>query len=101
MICKGYAETNIKFLRSYDADKPGSYVIYLDANNLYGHCTTEIRDLVNPKYFNLDNYSNDSPINSFLEIDFDYPDELHNLHNDYPSAGEKIKVREELMSDLN
>ena len=33
-----------------------------------------------------------------LEVDLDYPDELHDLHNDYPLAGEKIKVTEEMMS---
>ena len=37
MICKGYAKTNNKFLKSYDANKPTSYIRYLDANNLYGH----------------------------------------------------------------
>ena len=37
MICKGYAEANIKFMKSYDSNKPTSYIVYLDANNLYGH----------------------------------------------------------------
>ena len=37
MICKGYAEANNKFLKSYDINKPTSCIIYLDANNLYGY----------------------------------------------------------------
>lgn len=42
---------------------------------------------VDPK----DSYSNDSPLGSFLEVDFDYPDELHDFYNDYyPLAAEKI-----------
>ena len=40
---------------------------------------TEISDWVNPKDFNLDNYSNNSPVGCFLEVDFNYPDELHDL----------------------
>ena len=52
-----------------------------------------------PKDFNVDNYSDDSPIGYFLEINLDYPDELHNLHNDYPLAGEKIKVTKEMLSE--
>ena len=57
MICKGYAKQKIKF---YDANKPTSYSICLDGNNLYGHSmiqllTTEILDCINSKYFNLDN----------------------------------------------
>ena len=67
MICKGYAEANSKFLKSFDANKPTSCIIYLDANNLYRHSMmkllpTEILDWDNPKDFNLDNYSYDSPI---------------------------------------
>ena len=42
MICKGYAEANNKFLKSYDAKKPTSYIIYLDTNNLYGHSMIQL-----------------------------------------------------------
>ena len=98
MIFKGYAKANNKFLKSYDANKPTSYIIYLDANNLYGHSImhilpTEILDWVNPKDFNLDSYSNNSPISCFLEVDLNYLNELHDSHNDYPLAGRKIKVK--------
>ena len=34
-----------------------------------------------------------------LEVDLEYPKELHGLHNDYPLAPEKITVREEMLSD--
>ena len=34
-----------------------------------------------------------------LEVDLEYPKELHSLHNDYPLAPEKITVREEMLSD--
>ena len=33
------------------------------------------------------------------EADLKYPDELHDLHNDYPCAAEKIKVNDEMLSD--
>ena len=59
---------------------------------------TEIRDWVNQKDFSIDNYSNDSPIGCFLKVDLDYPDELHDLHNGYPLAGETLKVAEEILS---
>ena len=72
-ICKGYAEPNKKFWKSYDANKPTPYVIYLDANNLYGHSMmqflpTDILDRVNPKDFNLDNYSDKGPIGCIGEV---------------------------------
>ena len=59
---------------------------------------TEILNWVTPKDFDIDNYSNNSPIGLFLEIDLDYPDELHNLHNHYPLVGEEIKVRKQMLS---
>ena len=40
----------------------------------------------------------DSPVGCFLEVDLDYLNDLHNLHNDYPLAGEKIKLTEEMLS---
>ena len=40
---------------------------------------------------NVDNYSNDSKVGFFLEVDLVYSDELCDLH-DYPLAGEKIIV---------
>ena len=63
VIWKGYAEVYNKFLKSYDASKSTSYIIYLDVSNLYGYSMmqlplTEIFS-VNPKDFNLDNYSNE------------------------------------------
>ena len=31
-----------------------------------------------------------SPIGYFLEVDLEYPDELHELHNDYPLASKDL-----------
>ena len=102
--CKGYAQANNKFVKSYDTNKLTSYIKYLDANNLCGHSMmqllpTEIFDSFDSKDLSLDNYSKDSSIGCFLEADLDYPDELHDLHNDYPLEGEKIKVTEEMLPE--
>ena len=101
VIWKGYAEVYNKFLKSYDGSKSTSYIIYLDVSNLYGYSMmqlplTEIFS-VNPKDFNLDNYSNDSPIDCFSEVDLDYLEKLHDLHNDYPLSSEKIEVTEGML----
>ena len=60
---------------------------------------TDMLNWVDQKDFNLDNYSIDSPIGSFLEIDLDYLEELHYLHNDYLLEDEKIRVRKEMLSE--
>ena len=33
-----------------------------------------------------------------LEVDLEYPEELHELHNDYPLAAEKMKVTKDMLS---
>ena len=61
---------------------------------------TEILDWFNPKDFDKDNYLNGSPLGCFLEVDQDdYPDELHDFHNDYLSLREKTEVRKEMLTD--
>ena len=33
-----------------------------------------------------------------LEVDLDYPEQLHDIYNDYSLAPEKIKIEEEMLS---
>ena len=39
-----------------------------------------------------------SEIGCFLEIELKYPDELHELHNDYPLAPEELAVSSDVLS---
>ena len=34
-----------------------------------------------------------------LEVDLEYPDELHKLHNDYPLASEKLEISCNMLSE--
>ena len=36
-----------------------------------------------------------------LEADLEYPQELHDIHNDYPLAPEKINIPKEWLSDYS
>jgi len=47
---------------------------------------------------NLSEYKNDSSKGIILEVDLEYPEELHVHHNDYPLAAEKIKVTNSMLS---
>ena len=51
------------------------------------------------KNVNLSDYDNDSSKGIILEVDLEYPKELHDLHNDYPLAPEKFKVSNEMLSN--
>ena len=46
---------------------------------------------INPKRFDLDNYTNNSSKAYVLEVDLEYPKEPRGLHNDYPLTPDKKK----------
>ena len=43
-------------------------------------------------------YTDDSKKGLILEVDLEYPKELHDLHNDYPLAPAKIKIDKNMLS---
>ena len=99
-------EANNKYMGDdYDSSKESSYIIfYLDASNLFG--LSMIQKL---QYRNLEwddkiteediiNYKNGS-MGYILEVDVEYPKELHDLHNDYPLAPEVKNVKANMLSD--
>ena len=73
-------------------------------NNLYGWPMSEylpherFKCLKNIDKFDIVSISNKSPIEYFLEVDLEYPEELHELHNDFPLAPEKIAVSSDMLS---
>ena len=54
--------------------------------------------LENVYEFDVRSISEKSPIVYILEVDLKYPDELHELHNDYPLAPEKLAVSSDMLS---
>ena len=106
-ITHRYAVANNKYMKNYNPEVESSYIPYLDANNLYGWAmsqklpTGDFRWIPCPEYINLDSYDENLAKGLILEVDLEYPPELHHLHNDYPLAPEKMVVKPEMLSDYS
>ena len=76
----------------------------MDKNNFYGWSVSEylpygeFKWLENVHKLDVMSINEKSEIEYFLEVDLEYPDELHELHNDYPLAPEKLVVTNDMLS---
>ena len=106
-IAHRYGKANNKYMSDYDPKQPCKHIIYLDANNLYGYAMSQYLPTGNFKWLsqkkmdrlNLAEYAKDSEKGLILEVDLDYPKQLHDLHNSYPLAPEQIKVQKNMLSN--
>ena len=105
-IANRYGKSNNKYMKTYDKKAPSKYIINLDANNLYGWAMSQylptggFRWMTKNQIDKIDSakYKEDSNKGLILEVDLEYPKDLHNLHNDYPLGPEKVKVTENMLS---
>ena len=103
-IAKRYVKANNKYMNDYDPKKLSAFITDLDMNNFYGWTVSEylpfggFKWLKNVDGFDVNSISEKSPIGYFLEVDLEYSDELHELHNDYPLAPEKLAVSSDMLS---
>ncbi|XP_057329811.1 uncharacterized protein LOC130670426 [Microplitis mediator] len=91
-----YAAANNRYMgEDFDPSKAESYLMYYDVNNLYGAAMSmslpagsfewveNVDDDVN-KFLN----DNDESVGYILEVDLEYPEDLHELHKDLPLCPE-------------
>ena len=106
VISQRYARANNKYVQDHDPQVPSSFLMYLDANNLYGWAMSEplgIGDFrwlneMEIEQFDVRSIADDADTGYVLEVGLKYGD-LHELHNDYPLATESITVTECMLSD--
>jgi len=100
VITHRFAKANNPYLPNYDSGKPNNYIFYMDANNLYGYSmiqklpTRGFRWLTNQEIedFQISTLETTSEIGYVLEVDLEYPRELHDSHVGYPLAPEKSTI---------
>ena len=107
-INKRYAKANNRYLPDeYNPDKAESYLIYLDANNLYGYAMSQYLPKSDFKFLSSEEVAIKFPLERLqeilqslldgsngyiLDVDMDYPAHLHDTHSDYPTVPKKISI---------
>ena len=91
-ITHRYSAANSKYMKNYDPTKESKYIEYLDANNLYGWAMSQKLPISGFKWVDTIHHNNWENYPCILEVDMDYPKELHDLHKDLPLAPESVKV---------
>ena len=102
MISNRYGKANNKYMKNYDPSEESKYITCLDANNLYGWGMSQkllyknFRRVNENKFVGLNplHINADDDTGYILQVDLEYPKELHELHNDYPLAPENITINE-------
>ena len=93
MISNRHAKANNKYMgESFIDTMISTYIMYLDANNLYGWAMSKPLPTHGFKWMKVDELETWELHSCILEVDLEYPKNLHDLHNDYPLAPEQIVV---------
>ena len=100
IISNRYGKANNKYMKDYNKKELSKYLMYLDANNLYGAAMSEKLPVHSFKWMTtqeIENIFNNQIVQVWektpciLEVDLEYPEKLHDLHNDYPLAPERVE----------
>ena len=88
-------------MKNYDKNKESSFLIYADANNLYGFAMCKKLPVIGFKWVDdlsiftedfIKNYDEESDIGYLFVVDAEYLRNLHKLHSDLPFLPERMKI---------
>ncbi len=96
MCSNRYSEANNKYMSTYNPMELSKFLMYLDANNLYGWAMSQYLPYGNFKWldaqeisnFDVTQVSDEADTGFIVEADIEYPRELHDLHKDFPFCAE-------------
>jgi len=105
-ISKRYAKANNEYMPNYDKNAIDEYILYLDANNLYGAGMSSFLPYKNFKFNNEEwtkekilKIEDDSKIGYLFECDLHYSKDLHDLHNGYALLSENKIITNDMLNE--
>ena len=98
-----YAKANNKYMKNYNKNIESSFLVYDDANNLYGFAMSKKLPIGNFVWKEKDhvlifdeefikNYDEDSDQGYILEVDVEHPINIRMLYSDLPFLPERMKI---------
>ena len=100
IISNRYGKANNKYMKDFNKKELSKFLMYVDANNLYGVGMSQKLPVHSFKWMTnqeIENIFNNRIVQVWentpciLEVDFEYPEELHDIHNDYPLCPERVE----------
>ena len=93
-----FSQANNKFMKDFDSSKVSKFIVYLDANSLYPTAMMQPLPVGGFEWLSEEGCKqwekivDSSDLGCVLEVDLEYPAELHDFHNDFPLAPELMEV---------
>ena len=108
MVSKRHTVANNKYVEGYNSSKSSSFILYLDANNLYGRAMQEYLpwknfEWMSPHQLNYDFIKRLEPegeVGCIIQCSLEYPVALHDYHSDYPLAPIKKSIPYGMLSPV-
>jgi hypothetical protein len=106
MISHRFSEANNPYVEGYDETNPNKYILYLDANNLYGWAMQQYLPISDFRFLSeeeisqldIDTIDDEASTGYICEVDLEYGSHLHDQHNCYPLAPERLHIKPEMLS---
>ena len=99
-----YAKANNEYMGAeFDPATESKFISFLDSTNLYGWAISKQLPTSGFEWMTEDELGDWKHLSCILVVDLEYLKDLHNLHNNYPLAPERVKRGnvEKLIPNLN
>ena len=93
----------------FDIQKAISYIFMVDCNNQYGWAMSQYLPTGGFKWMDekslvewvefIKSQEDEQGQGYFLEVDLEYPEELHDAHDTFPCAPEHVRIEKDMLSD--